>query len=112
MLNMFNPIQIKDMQVRNRITLPPMCMYCASGDGMPNEKHFVHYVSRAVGGTGLIIMEATGVVPRGRISDHCLGLWNDEQGEAIAKIVKACHDRGARMAIQLNHAGRKCAAEA
>ena len=112
MLQMFTPIQIKDMTVRNRITLPPMCMYCASEDGMPNESHFVHYVSRAVGGTGLIIMEATAVVPRGRISDHCLGLWNDGQAQAIEKIVKACQARGAKMAIQLNHAGRKCAAKA
>ena len=56
MLQMFTPIQIKDMQVRNRITLPPMCMYCAGEDGIPNDSHFVHYVSRAVGGTGLIIM--------------------------------------------------------
>ena len=111
-LQMFNPIKLKDMEVRNRITLPPMCMYCAGEDGMPNDTHFVHYVSRAAGGTGLIIMEATGVVPRGRISDHCLGLWNDEQAAAIGKIVKACQARGAKMAIQLNHAGRKCAARA
>ena len=112
MLQMLTNFQIKDMTVRNRITLPPMCMYCASEDGMPNESHLVHYVSRAVGGTGLIIMEATAVVPRGRISDHCLGLWNDGQAQAIGKIVKACQARGAKMAIQLNHAGRKCAAKA
>lgn len=111
MLQMLTPICIKDMEVRNRITLPPMCMYCAGEDSLPNDSHFVHYVSRAVGGTGLIIMEATGVLPRGRISDHCLGLWNDGQGEAIGKIVKACQARGAKMAIQLNHAGRKCAAK-
>lgn len=112
MLQMFTPIQIKDMTVRNRITLPPMCMYCAGADGLPNDSHFVHYVSRAVGGTGLIIMEATAVLPRGRISDHCLGLWNDQQAQAIGRIVKACQARGAKMAIQLNHAGRKCAAKA
>ena len=112
MLQMFTPIELKDMKVRNRITLPPMCMYCAGADGLPNESHFVHYVSRAVGGTGLIIMEATGVLPRGRISDHCLGLWNDEQGAALSKIAKACQARGAKVAIQLNLAGRKCAAKA
>ena len=93
MLQMFTPIRIKDMEVRNRITLPPMCMYCADENGMPNERHFVHYVSRAVGGAGLIIMEATGVLPRGRISDHCLGLWNDEQAAAVGKIVRACQAR-------------------
>ena len=110
MMHMFTPFSIKDMQLRNRITLPPMCLYCASEDGMPNENHFVHYVARATGGTGLIIFEATGVVPRGRISDHCLGLWKDEQTQALASIVRAWQARGAKVAIQLNHAGRKCAA--
>ena len=101
---------IKNMTLRNRIVMPPMCMYSAGTDGMAKAFHFSHYTARAVGGVGLIIMEATGVLPCGRISDHCLGLWNDEQAEALAPIVRACQEQGAKMALQLNHAGRKCEA--
>jgi len=86
-------------------------MYSAGTDGMPNEFHFTHYTSRAIGGAGLIIMEATGVLPWGRISDHCLGLWNDDQAKALTPIVTACQKQGAKIAIQLNHAGRKCGAQ-
>lgn len=101
----------KNMTLRNRIVMPPMCMYSAGTDGIANEFHFTHYTSRAVGGVGLIIMEATGVLPKGRISDHCLGLWNDEQAKALKPIVTACQKQGAKVAIQLNHAGRKCEAQ-
>lgn len=111
-MELFTPYAVKDMKLRNRIVMPPMCMYCAGEDGMPSSFHFSHYTARAVGGTGLIIIEATGVLPRGRISDHCLGLWNDEQAEALAPIVAACQEQGAKMAVQLNHAGRKCEAKA
>ena len=110
-MNLFKELIVKSMTLRNRIVMPPMCMYSAGTDGMPNEFHFTHYTSRAVGGVGLIIMEATGVFPWGRISDHCLGLWNDEQAKALAPIVAACQRQGANMAIQLNHAGRKCGAQ-
>lgn len=108
---LFNELTVKNMPLRNRIVMPPMCMYSAETEGMPNEFHFTHYTSRAVGGVGLIIMEATGILPWGRISDHCLGLWNDEQAQALAPIVTACQKHGAKMAIQLNHAGRKCTAQ-
>ncbi|MGI6182162.1 MAG: NADH:flavin oxidoreductase/NADH oxidase, partial [Agathobaculum sp.] len=111
-MNLFTPFSVKNMQVRNRIVMPPMCMYCAGEDGIASPFHFSHYTARAVGGAGLIVMEATGVLPRGRISDHCLGLWNDEQAKALAPIVAACQEQGAKMAIQLNHAGRKCEAKA
>ena len=109
-LQLFTPFKVKQMETRNRIVLPPMDLYSAGPDGKANDIHFVHYVSRAAGGVGLIIMEATAVVPRGRISDCCLGLWSDDQIEGIHSIVEACQKRGAKMAIQLNHAGRKCAA--
>ena len=89
-LRLLEPFTIKNMTLRNRIVMPPMCMYTADGAGMPNAFHLAHYVSRAVGGVGLIILEATAVQPRGRISDHCLGLWNDAQAEALAPIVRAC----------------------
>lgn len=110
-MHLFNEFTVKSMTLRNRIVMPPMCMYSAGTDGMPNEFHFTHYTSRAVGGVGLIIMEATGVLPWGRISDQCLGLWKDEQAKALAPIVAACQKQGAKMAIQLNHAGRKCEAQ-
>lgn len=108
---LLNSFTVKSMALRNRIVMPPMCMYSAETDGIANEFHFTHYTSRAVGGVGLIIMEATGVLPWGRISDHCLGLWNDEQAEALKPIVAACQRQGAKVAIQLNHAGRKCEAQ-
>lgn len=107
---LFESFTVKNMTLRNRVVMPPMCMYSAGTDGMPTDFHFTHYTSRAVGGAGLIIMEATGVLPWGRLSDHCLGLWNDEQAKALAPIVAACQRHGAKMAIQLNHGGRKCEA--
>ena len=110
-MKLFTPYKLKNLQLRNHIVMPPMCMYSAGTDGMPTDFHFTHYTSRAVGGVGLIIMEATAVIPCGRISDHCLGLWNDRQAEALAPIVAACRKQGAAMAIQLNHAGRKCEAD-
>ena len=110
-MKLFTPYTLKNLQLRNHIVMPPMCMYSAGTDGMPTDFHFTHYTSRAVGGVGLIIMEATAVIPCGRISDHCLGLWNDRQAEALAPIVAACRKQGAAMAIQLNHAGRKCEAD-
>lgn len=108
---LLNSFTVKSMTLSNRIVMPPMCMYSAGSNGMPNEFHFTHYTSRAVGGVGLIIMEATGVLPWGRISDHCLGLWNDDQVKALTPIVTACQKQGAKIAIQLNHAGRKCGAQ-
>lgn len=87
--------------------MSPMCMYSAE-NGVPNDFHFVHYGSRAQGGTGLIIVEATGVVPEGRITNKCTGIWNDEQVEAFRKIVKFVHENsGSKIGIQLAHAGRK-----
>ena len=109
-MKLFSPFQIKNMTLRNRVVMPPMCMYSAE-NGMPNAFHFTHYTSRAVGGVGLIIIEATGVMPNGRISDHCLGLWNDEQMHALTPLVSECRRLGAKVAIQLNHAGRKCEAD-
>lgn len=103
---LFRPLTIKNLTLRNRVVMPPMCQYQAT-DGMPNEWHFVHYVSRAIGGVGLIIVEMTNIAPNGRISPKCLGLWNDEQKDAFGKIVDAVHAHGAKIAIQIGHAGRK-----
>ncbi|MDO4487162.1 MAG: NADPH dehydrogenase NamA [Bacillota bacterium] len=108
---LFNEINIKNMTVKNRIVMPPMCMYCAADDGKVTPWHILHYATRAVGGAGLIIVEATGVCPEGRISSRDLGLWNDEQIEGMKQLVEAVHANGAKVAVQLNHAGRKCTAE-
>jgi len=86
-----------------------MCMYSAA-DGQANDFHLVHYGTRAMGGVGLIVIEATGVLPNGRITDRCLGLWKDEQIAPFRRVVDACHRHGACVAAQLAHAGRKCVA--
>lgn len=108
MTSLFDPITLRGVTARNRIWLPPMCQYQATArDGMPTTWHLVHYGARAAGGFGLLIAEATGVVPEGRITPNCCGIWNEMQREAWAHIVDFVHDRGAAIGIQLNHAGRK-----
>lgn len=98
----------KGFTLKNRVVMPPMCQYSVDAqDGTPNDWHFVHYVSRAVGGAGLIIMEMTDVEPDGRISNRDLGLWSDEQIPAYARIVNEVHKYGAKIGIQIAHAGRK-----
>jgi 2,4-dienoyl-CoA reductase-like NADH-dependent reductase (Old Yellow Enzyme family) len=107
-VHLFSPIQLRDVVARNRLWVSPMCEYTVwSEDGMPNDWHVVHYGSRAVGGAGLILVEATGVEPHGRISAQCLGLWNGAQAEAMSRIVAFMVEQGAVPAIQLAHAGRK-----
>ncbi|SCZ81701.1 oxidoreductase [Acidaminobacter hydrogenoformans] len=106
MKRLFEPLELKKLKLKNRIVMPPMCMYSAE-EGLANAFHETHYTTRAMGGTGLIIVEATGVLPQGRISDHCLGLWNDAQGEALSRVVERVHAAGAKIGIQLIHAGRK-----
>ncbi|GAB1532760.1 MULTISPECIES: NADH:flavin oxidoreductase/NADH oxidase [Brevibacillus] len=102
------PFQFKGLSLKNRIVMPPMCQYSVDAhDGTPTDWHFVHYVSRAVGGTGLIIVEMTDVEPDGRISNGDLGLWSDEQIPAYARIVSEAHKYGAKIGIQIAHAGRK-----
>ncbi|MFE1629695.1 NADH:flavin oxidoreductase/NADH oxidase [Brevibacillus reuszeri] len=102
------PFQFKGLALKNRIVMPPMCQYSVEAhDGTPTDWHFVHYVSRAVGGTGLIIMEMTDVEPDGRISNGDLGLWSDEQIPAYARIISEVHKYGAKIGIQIAHAGRK-----
>ncbi|PZU39252.1 MAG: oxidoreductase [Microbacterium sp.] len=105
---LFSPFTLRGMTTRNRIWVPPMCQYSSeSRDGMPAAWHLVHLGSLAKGGVGAIILEATAVVPEGRISPEDLGLWNDAQRDALAPIVSFLHDQGAAAGIQLAHAGRK-----
>lgn len=111
MSKLFSEIKIRDMKLKNRIVMPPMCMYSSDNDGKANSWHFVHYATRAIGGAGLIIVEATAVESRGRISDRDLGIWNDSQIEGLKKIVEETKKHGAKISIQLGHAGRKCEAK-
>ena len=96
-----------DLTLHNRIVMAPMCMYSAGEDGRATDWHRTHYLSRAVGGVGLLLLEATAVEPRGRISLGDLGLWCDSQIEPLARIVEQVHDAGAAIGVQLAHAGRK-----
>ena len=103
---LFSELQIKDVKFRNRIGISPMCQY-SSFDGLANDWHLVHLGSRAVGGAGLIIAEATAVTPEGRITPSCAGLWNDAQILPLIKINKFVRKHGAVAGIQIAHAGRK-----
>ncbi|MGI6747847.1 MAG: NADPH dehydrogenase NamA [Anaerovoracaceae bacterium] len=108
MLNIFSEYEIKNLKLKNRIVMPPMCMYVAPETGMVTDWHVIHYATRAVGGTGLIIVEATAIAPEGRISAKDLGIWEDAHIPGLARIVNSVHENGAKIGIQLNHAGRKC----
>lgn len=108
MLDLFSPFHIKGLELKNRIMMSPMCQYSVTAeDGTPTNWHLQHYVSRAVGGTGLVMIEMTDVEPDGRISNRDLGLWSDDQIKAYAKIVEEVHQYGAKIGIQIAHAGRK-----
>jgi 2,4-dienoyl-CoA reductase-like NADH-dependent reductase (Old Yellow Enzyme family) len=108
MAKLFEPIKIRELEVRNRVFIPAMCQYsCENQDGVVNEWHVVHLGARAIGGAGLIIAEATAVAPEGRITPWCTGIWNFEQVAAWAKVTAFIHSQGAVCALQLAHAGRK-----
>ncbi|MEG9544976.1 NADH:flavin oxidoreductase/NADH oxidase [Mannheimia sp. HC-2023] len=103
---LFTPFTIKNLELKNRVVMPPMCQYSAT-DGVPNDWHFVHYTSRAIGGVGLIIVEMTNIAPNGRITPNCLGLWNDKQQAEFKRLVDSVHAQGTKIGIQIAHAGRK-----
>jgi 2,4-dienoyl-CoA reductase-like NADH-dependent reductase (Old Yellow Enzyme family) len=103
---LFSPLKIKDITLKNRIAVSPMCQYSAV-EGFANDFHLVHLGSRAIGGSGLIIQEATAVSPEGRITPGDLGLWDDRHVEKLAEIVSFIHEHGSVAGIQLAHAGRK-----
>lgn len=104
---LFSPFTVRGITLRNRIVMSPMCMYTAAGDGLATDWHLAHLTSRAIGGVGMILTEATAVQPRGRISVNDLGLWNDEQIGPLRRIVTLCQSQGVVMGTQLAHAGRK-----
>jgi 2,4-dienoyl-CoA reductase-like NADH-dependent reductase (Old Yellow Enzyme family) len=108
---LFSPLTLRGVTLRNRIGVSPMCQY-SSSDGMANDWHLVHLGARAVGGAGLVITEATAVSPGGRISPWDLGIWSDAHAQALERVVRFIHDRGAVAGIQLAHAGRKASVTA
>jgi len=107
--HLFAPFTVRGVTLRNRIVVSPMCQYSCH-DGVVDDWHLVHLGSRAVGGAGLILVEATAVEPRGRISPDDSGLWDDKHIEPLARIVRFCKGQGATMGMQLAHAGRKASA--
>ncbi|HET7826779.1 MAG TPA: NADH:flavin oxidoreductase/NADH oxidase [Anaeromyxobacter sp.] len=103
---LFTPWPMRSVTARNRVVIPPMCTYQAE-DGVAHDGHLVHLGSFAQGGAGTIFVEATAVEPRGRITHGCLGLWNDAQAAALARVAAFLKERGAVAGVQLAHAGRK-----
>jgi 2,4-dienoyl-CoA reductase-like NADH-dependent reductase (Old Yellow Enzyme family) len=106
MSQLFSPLTIRSITLKNRIAMSPMCQYTAK-DGFANDWHLIHLGTRAVGGAGLTIAEATSVVPEGRITHGDLGLWSDEHIEGLERITDFIHGQGSVAGIQIAHAGRK-----
>jgi 2,4-dienoyl-CoA reductase-like NADH-dependent reductase (Old Yellow Enzyme family) len=111
MSTLFSPLRLRGLGLKNRIAMSPMCQY-SSRDGQPNDWHLVHLASRAVGGVGLVIVEATAVSPEGRITPADAGIWNDAQAEGWAGVARLVKARGAAAGLQLAHAGRKASTDA
>src|ERR1700736_3226397 len=106
MTHLFDPLAIRDITFANRVFVSPMCQY-SSTDGYASDWHFMHLGSRAVGGAGLVLTEATAVLPEGRISPQDLGIWMDDHIEPLARVVRFIHEQGSVAGMQLAHAGRK-----
>jgi 2,4-dienoyl-CoA reductase-like NADH-dependent reductase (Old Yellow Enzyme family) len=106
MAHLFDALVIRDLKFANRAFVSPMCQYYST-DGRANDWHLVHLGSRAVGGAGLVLTEATAVLPEGRISPQDLGIWSDDHIEPLARIVRFIHEQGSVAGMQLAHAGRK-----
>jgi 2,4-dienoyl-CoA reductase-like NADH-dependent reductase (Old Yellow Enzyme family) len=106
MIHLFDPLAIRDVTFANRVFVSPMCEY-SSTDGYATDWHLVHLGTRAVGGAGLILTEATAVLPEGRISPHDLGIWSDDHIEPLSRVVRFIHEQGSVAGMQLAHAGRK-----
>jgi 2,4-dienoyl-CoA reductase-like NADH-dependent reductase (Old Yellow Enzyme family) len=110
MSQLFAPLKLRELTFRNRIFVSPMCQY-SSLDGMPTDWHLVHLGSRAVGGAGLVMVEATAVSPEGRISPDDSGIWSDAHADAFRPITRFIREQGAAPGIQLAHAGRKASTD-
>ncbi|CAG0998530.1 12-oxophytodienoic acid reductase [Methylophilaceae bacterium] len=106
MSKLFSPLQLRETVFKNRIFVSPMCQYSAV-DGLANGWHFVNLGSRAIGGAAMVMAEATGISPEGRITPHCLGIWSDDHVDALQPIVEFIKQQQAIPGIQIAHAGRK-----
>ncbi|TFD92213.1 NADPH dehydrogenase NamA [Jeotgalibacillus sp. R-1-5s-1] len=112
MTALFSKYQLGNIELKNRIVMAPMCMYSSHNrDGKVENFHKTHYVSRAAGQVGLIMLEATAVTPQGRISNEDLGIWSDDHVEGLKELVSMIQEQGSKTAIQLAHAGRKTMAD-
>src|ERR1700733_11409119 len=111
MPHLFDPFTLRGVMLRNRVVVSPMCQY-SSKDGFANDWHVAHLGSRAVGGAGLVITEATAVSPEGRISPDDLGIWKNAHLDKLKTIVAFIHKHGSVAGIQLAHAGRKASFQA
>ncbi|MGL4990128.1 MAG: NADPH dehydrogenase NamA [Sarcina sp.] len=109
--SIFENFELKNLKLKNKIVMAPMCMYAAKEDGFVTDFHHIHYATRAIGGVGTIIVEATGITPNGRISENDLGIWNDDHIKGLSTIVDSIKKYNVVAGIQLNHAGRKCTVE-
>jgi 2,4-dienoyl-CoA reductase-like NADH-dependent reductase (Old Yellow Enzyme family) len=105
--DLFSSFSLRECSARNRVMVSPMCQYSCDDDGLATDWHRVHLGSRAIGGAGIVMTEATAVEPRGRISPNDLGIWNDDHADALAPVAEFVGEQGALPAIQLAHAGRK-----
>lgn len=105
-MKLYENFKLKNLNLKNRFVMPPMCMYMAK-DGFVNDFHYAHYHARAIGGVGLIIVEAAGIEPNGRITYGDLGIWDDKYIPGLKRLADVIHEQGAEAGIQLNHAGRK-----
>jgi len=104
---LFQPYDLKGVQLKNRIVMAPMCVYSSDHTGEVKDWHLHHYAARAVGQVGMLVVEATGVLPVGRITEQDLGIWCDEQIIGLRKLVETIKNNGSVAAIQIGHAGRK-----
>src|SRR3712207_1152178 len=111
MSHLFSPLTLRGVTFKNRVFVSPMCQY-TSADGLPTDWHLVHLGSRAVGGAGMVMVEASGVSPEGRISPWDSGIWSEEHSRAFRPIVRFMRENGAIPGIQLAHAGRKASTDA
>jgi len=108
---LFSPIQLRELEIANRIVMAPMCIYQADETGETRDVHLVYYGARALGGVGLLNIEATAIASGGRNTTRDLGIWNDRQVEGLSRIIKFCQEHGAAICIQLAHSGRKAWAD-
>jgi len=104
---LFQPLNIRACSVKNRIVMSPMCQYSAQEDGKPNQWHSIHWSTRAIGGVGLVMSEATAVSPDGKLTPNDLGLYNEDQAQAFRSPIELVHSYGAKFGVQLGHCGRK-----